>query len=96
MVKKHSDHIVPYNPNKDVRMAMQGDFECLLDTDGFKHIDIQIQRRHERYRRISEFKDSNLRPDLIMKIETIRKYTRTETTRRSIGWIKRKTALDSE
>ena len=30
-----------HNPNQDVRMAMQGDFQCLLDNDGFKHIDIQ-------------------------------------------------------
>ena len=37
-----------HNPNQDVRMAMQGDFGCLLDDDGFKHIDIQIQRRGER------------------------------------------------
>ena len=50
-----------YNPNQDVRMAMQGDFECLLhDDDGFKHIDIQIQRRRERDERRLGFKDSNL------------------------------------
>ena len=77
-------------------MTMQGDFECLLDTDGFKHIDIQVQRRHERYRRTSEFKDSNLRPDLTMKIETIRKYIRTETTRRNTRWIRRKTEFNSD
>ena len=34
-----------YNPNQDVRKAMPGDFVCLLDDDGFKHTDIQIQRR---------------------------------------------------
>ena len=32
-------------------MAMQGEFECLLDEDGFKHIDTQTQRRRERHGR---------------------------------------------
>ena len=36
-----------YKTNQDVRMAMQGDFECLLDDDGLQHIDIQIQRRSQ-------------------------------------------------
>ena len=44
---------------------------CLLDDDGFKHIDIQIQRRSERHGRIPGFKDSNLRPDSMMKTETM-------------------------
>ena len=38
---------------------MQGDFECLLNNDGFKHTDIQIQRRSERHERTPGFKDSN-------------------------------------
>ena len=46
MVNKHSAALF-HNPNQDVRMAMQGDFECVLGDDGFKHIDIQIQRRSE-------------------------------------------------
>ena len=38
-----------YNPNQDVRMTMQGDFERLLDDDGPQHINThQIQRRSER------------------------------------------------
>ena len=49
-----------YNPNQDVRMTMQGDFECLLDADGLKHIKTQIQRRSERQGRTPGFKDSNL------------------------------------
>ena len=48
------------NPNQDVGMAMQGDFECLLNKDGFEHTDIQIQRRSERYGRTPGFKDSNV------------------------------------
>ena len=39
---KHSDALF-HNPNQGVRMAMQGDSECLLDDDGVNHIDIQIQ-----------------------------------------------------
>ena len=49
-----------YNPNQDARMAMQGDFECLWNNDGFKHTDIQIQRRSERHGRTPGFKDSNV------------------------------------
>ena len=42
---------VPFlNPNQDVRKAMQGDSECLLDDDGLKNIEIQTQRRRERGR----------------------------------------------
>ena len=70
-----------YNPNQDVRMTMQGDFECLLDDDGFKHIDIQIQRRSERHGRTPGFKDSNLRPDSMMKT------SKAETARRNTGLI---------
>ena len=36
------------------------DFECLLNNDGFKHTDIQSQRRSERYGRTLGFKDSNV------------------------------------
>ena len=36
------------------------DFECLLDDDGFKHTDIQIQRRSERHGRTLGFKDSHV------------------------------------
>ena len=43
-----------YNPN------MHGDFEWWLDDEGFKHIDIQIQRRSERHGRTLGFKDSNV------------------------------------
>ena len=39
---------------------MQGDFECLLDSDGFKHTDIRIQRRSERHGRTPGFNDSNV------------------------------------
>ena len=39
---------------------MQGDFESVLNIDGFKHTDIQIQRRSERYGRTLGFKDSNV------------------------------------
>ena len=49
------------NPYQDVRMAIQGDIECLLNYDGFKHIDIQNQRRSERYGRTHGFKDSNVK-----------------------------------
>ena len=56
---KHSAALF-YNPNQDVRMTMQGDFECLLDDDGLKHINTQIQRRSERQGRTPGFKDSNL------------------------------------
>ena len=52
-------------------MAVQGDFECLLDGDGFKHFDIQIQRRSERHGRTPGFKDWKLRSDLMMKTETM-------------------------
>ena len=45
---------------QDARMAMQGDFECLLNNDGFKHTDIQIQRRSEWHERTPGFKDSNV------------------------------------
>ena len=41
-------------------MAMQRDFGCLLDNDGFKHIDIQIKRRSEPHGRAPGFKDSNV------------------------------------
>ena len=45
---------------KDVSLAMQGDnFECLLDDDGFKHIDT-LQRCSKRLGRTPGFKDSNL------------------------------------
>ena len=43
-----------------MRMTMQGDFECLLDDDGLKHINTQIQRRSEQQGRTLGFKDSNL------------------------------------
>ena len=59
VVNKHSAALFD-NPNQDVRMAMQGHFECLLDDDGLKHINTQIQRRSERQRRTLVFKDSNL------------------------------------
>ena len=36
---KHNATLL-YNPNQDLRMAMYGDLECLLDNDGFKHIDL--------------------------------------------------------
>ena len=49
-----------FNPNQDVRLATQGDFECLLNSDGFKHTDSQIQRRSERYGRTPGFKGSNV------------------------------------
>ena len=45
---------------------MQGDFECLLDNDGFKHIETQIQRRSERHGRTPGFKDSNVN-NLVIK-----------------------------
>ena len=48
------------SPNQDVRMAMQGDFGCLLDNDGFKHIDIQIQGHSERHGKTLGFKYSNV------------------------------------
>ena len=38
---KHSAALF-YNPNQDVRMTMRCDFECLLDDDVLKHINIQI------------------------------------------------------
>ena len=60
VVNKHSAALF-YNPNQDVRKLMRCDFECLLDGDGFKHIDIQIQRRSERHWKTPGFKDSNLR-----------------------------------
>ena len=37
-----------YNPDQDVRMTTQGDFEYLLEHDGLKRINTQIQRRSER------------------------------------------------
>ena len=49
-----------YNPNQDVRMTIQGDFECLLEDEGLKHIDTQIQRHSQRQGRKPGFKDSNL------------------------------------
>ena len=48
------------NPNQGMRMTMRCDFEYLLDDDGLKHINTQIQRRSERQGRTLEFKDSNL------------------------------------
>ena len=95
VLKKHSATLF-HNPKQDVRMAMQGDFECSLDAHRFKHIDIEVQRRHERHGRTPEFKGSNLRLDSMRKTETMRKYTKMETTRRNTGWIQRKTELDSE
>ena len=69
-VNKHSAALF-YSPNQDVRMAMQGDFQCLLDDDGFKQINIQIQRRSERHGRTPGLKDSNLRSGSMMKTETM-------------------------
>ena len=37
-----------------------GEFECSMDNDEFKHIDIQIQRRSERHGWTSRFEDSNV------------------------------------
>ena len=52
---------------------MQGDFECLLDDDGFKHIDIQIQRRSERHGRTPGFNDSNVKQSCdVCKIDATR------------------------
>ena len=39
---------------------MQGDFECSLDNDEFKHIDIHIQRRSERHGRTPTQQGVNL------------------------------------
>ena len=52
-------------------MAMQGDFECLLDDDGLKQIDIQIQRRSERHGRTPGLKGLALRLASMMKTETM-------------------------
>ena len=71
-------------------MAMQGDFDCLLDDDGFKHIGIQILQRSERHGRPLGFIDSNLRLDSMMKTDTMSK------SRRNTGLIRRKTESDSE
>ena len=49
---------------------MQGDFEYLLEDDGLKRINTQIQRRNERVGGTLEFKDSILRLDSMMKTET--------------------------
>ena len=76
---KHSAALF-YNPNQGVRMTMQGDFQYLLEDDGFKHVNTPIQRRSERQGRTPGFKDSNLRPDSMMKTETTRRNTKTETT----------------
>ena len=70
VLNKHSAALF-YSPNQEVRMAMQSEFECLLDDDGFRHIDVQTQRRRERHGRTPGFKDSNLRPDSMMKTETM-------------------------
>ena len=85
---KHSVALF-YNPNQDVSMTMQGDFECLLDDDGLKHINTPIQRHSERQGRTPGIKDSNMRPGSMVK-------TNTETTRRNTDLIRRKTEFDSE
>ena len=56
-----------YNPNQDARMAMQGDF------DGFKHADIQIQRRSERHGRTPGFKYSNVNDLVTSDLTNIRR-----------------------
>ena len=56
------------------------DFECLLDHDGFKHTDIQIQRRSERHGRTPGFKYSNVN-NLVTSDQT---NSRTEDGRRSV------------
>ena len=56
--------------NPGVRLALLEDLEYLLEDDGLKHINTQIQRRSERQETTPEFKDSNLRPGSMMKTET--------------------------
>ena len=68
-----------------------GDFVCLLDDDGFKHIDIQIRRHSERYGRTPGFKDSNFNDK-----NRDNEFSKTETTKRNTGLIRRKTELDSD
>ena len=71
-----------HRPNQDVRMAMQCDSECLLDDEGFKHINIQTQRRSERQGRTPGFKDSNLNNLVTSDQTNIRRKTGDE--RRSL------------
>ena len=69
---RHQQSILPRNndkPNQDVRMALQGDFEWLLDDDGLQHINTQIQRRSERQGRTPGFKDSNLNNLMMLNCE---------------------------
>ena len=49
-----------FRRNKHSAALPQGDFGCLLDDDGLKHMNTQIQRRSERQGRTSRVKDSNL------------------------------------
>ena len=41
VVNKHSAALF-YSPNQEVRMAMQGEFECLLDDDGFRDSNLRL------------------------------------------------------
>ena len=47
-----------YNPNQDVKMALQGDFDCLLDDDGFI---LKPKRSSERHGRTPDCKTQHLK-----------------------------------
>ena len=73
---------------------MQGDFEYLLDDDGLKHINTQIQRRNEPQGRTPEFKYSNLNNPVMVNCDH---WIRTHHQNRdNTGLIRRKTEPDSE
>ena len=93
VVNKHSAALF-YSPNQDVRMTMQGYVECLLDDYGFKHTDIQIQRRSARHGRTPGFKRFKF-ASWFNDENRDNEYTKTETTRRNTGLIRRKTESGS-